>query len=107
MVRPNRGAQRHRQEHHRAAFALIVRTQNHHRVLDRHNDREHPEDEREKAENVGLGQRNAVRLVKEHFLERVQRGGANVAIHDANGAEGEGCESPPGQMLVGVAACGM
>jgi hypothetical protein len=55
-------------------------------VLDHHDQRQRPEDQRQDAEDVGLGDRDGVRPVHA-LLERVERRRADVAVDDAERAE--------------------
>ena len=59
-------------------------------VLDRHDDHQRPEDERQDAEHVVLGDRHRVVRAAEDFLQRVERAGADVAIDDAQRARAQG-----------------
>ena len=78
------GHQRHQRED--AAFALVVRAHDEDQVLDRNQQRERPEDQRQDAEDVLARGRDAVRAVKT-LTQRVQRTGADVAVDDAEGTE--------------------
>src|SRR6266480_4218088 len=76
----------HQGEH--AAFALVVRPDDHDVVLDRDDDHEGPEHEREYAEHVARCDRDAVRS-RERIADRVQWARSDVAVHDAQRREGE------------------
>jgi hypothetical protein len=78
-----RGQRQHRDE---APFAVVVRPQDEHDVLERDHDGHRPEQQREHPQDV-VGCQGNVSAV-EHFLEGVERAGADVAVDDAQGAEG-------------------
>jgi hypothetical protein len=67
-----------------AALAVVVGTQHEDEVLERDDDDQGPEDQREDAEHVGGRRRHGVRAV-EAFANGVERAGADVAIHDTEG----------------------
>jgi hypothetical protein len=72
-----------------AAFAVVVRAQDERDVLDRHDDDERPQHERQHTEHVGGVDRHRMVLVAEHLLDRVQRTRADVAVDDAERRERE------------------
>ena len=72
-----------------AALAAIVETQHHGHILQRHDQHQRPEHQRQHRENVGFGQRQAVRSA-EGFLECVQWTRADVAVDHAQREEGKG-----------------
>ena len=78
---------RRREREHRdqAALAVVVGAQDQHDVLDRDDDRQRPEHQRQHAVDVAFGERHVA--VGEHFLQRVERAGADVAVDDADRAE--------------------
>jgi hypothetical protein len=73
---------------HDAAFALVVRAHDEGDVLDRHDDHQRPEHQRQDAEHVGRVDRHRMVRAAEDFLERVKRARADVAVDDAEGGEG-------------------
>ena len=90
-----RGERQHGDE---AAFAVVVGAQDQHHVLDRDDDRQRPEDEREDAVDVALGERHMA--VREHLLQGVERTGADVAVDDAEGTERQREQAGSGAVLV-------
>ena len=75
-----------RSEREDAALAVVVRTHDQHHVLERDDDDQRPEHERQQAVDVGLVERHAVRAA-EDLAHRVQRRGADVAVDDADRAD--------------------
>src|SRR5207248_368476 len=78
--------ERHQGEH--APFALVVRPDDDDVVLDRDDDQQGPEHEREYAEHVARRDGDAVRP-GERVANRVQRARPDVAVHDAQRGECE------------------
>ena len=76
-----------RQHGDQAAFAVVVGAQDQQHVLDRDDDSQRPEQQGEHAQDV-VGRRGDMAAV-EDFFEGVQRAGADVAIDDPEGAEGQ------------------
>ena len=68
-----------------AAFAFVVHPQDDDDVLERDDDQQAPEDERQHAEH-GVDVRGAAGD-RGRFSQRIERAGADVAIHDAERAE--------------------
>ena len=75
-----------RGERHDAAFAIVVGAHDQRDVLERDDDRDRPEHDRENAVDVLFGQREAVRP-GEALAQRIQRTRADVAENDADGAD--------------------
>jgi hypothetical protein len=65
-----------------AALAVVVGAQDEDAVLDRDDEDERPEDERQHAEDVGGRRGDGVRAV-EALAQRVERAGADVPVDDA------------------------
>src|SRR5207302_7293178 len=80
-----------------ATLAAVVGAQHVDLVLERDDDDERPEDERQHAEDVGGADRHAARGV-EALVDGVERAGADVAVDDAEGAERQPGELPPVRM---------
>ena len=82
----------------RAAFAVIVGAQQEQHVFERDDDNQGPEDQRQHAEHGRLRD-DAVRSAggQNGFAQRVERARADVAIDDADRAEGERPERAAGQ----------
>ncbi len=76
--------QRHQRQD--AAFARVVRAQQQQHVLQRNEDQQAPEDERQDAEDLGRLAR-ATTCGMQGYLERIQRAGADVAVDDAERAD--------------------
>ena len=72
-----------------AALAVVVGAHDEDDELDRDDQRDRPEDERDDAVDVGFGRLHRVVVGGEDGLQGVQRAGADVAEDDAEGAEGE------------------
>ncbi len=72
-----------------AALALIVGTHQEENVFRRHDEVERPEQKRHCPDDVLLAGGFEAR-VKQRFVQGVERARADVAIDDANGAEGQG-----------------
>ncbi len=90
------------------ALAIVVRPQHEHDVLQRDDGGERPEKDGQDAIDV-LGREGHV-AGAEDFLDGIQHAGADVAIHDADGAEGERrkrgfgalhCRAPPAPCRMG------
>src|SRR2546425_10098042 len=71
------------------------------RSLHRDDEQQRPEDERQHAEHVSLGNRDPV-LPMERLTQRVQRAGPDVAVHHPESQEGEAREIPPSGVGVGA-----
>src|SRR5207253_6009925 len=71
-----------------SALAAIVGAHHQHEVFDRDDDDERPEDQREDAQDVLRRWDHGV-MSAEAFAQGVERAGADVAVHHAEGAEGE------------------
>ena len=76
-----------RQHGHQSAFAVVVGAQHQGDVLDRDNDRQGPEENRQNAEHIGVGKWHVAGA--EYLLDRIQYAGADVAINNADGAQSE------------------
>ena len=72
-----------------ATFSVVVGAHDEHQVLDRDHGDQRPQDQREDAEHVGVGDREFVAGTFEGLTQRVERAGADVAVDDAERAEGE------------------
>ena len=84
------GALRQRGESQRPAFAVVVRPGEDEDVFDRHDEDQGPQDQRQHAEHGRLGDRPAMARCRQHRLaERVERARADVAIDDADAADGQ------------------
>ena len=70
-------------------FALVVGPHHEGQVLDADDDDERPEHERQQPEDVGLAHRQLVGAAFERLAHGEQRVRADVAVHDAEGADGE------------------
>jgi hypothetical protein len=81
-----RAGERH--ERQGAAFALVVRAQDVEQVLDRDDQHQRPDHQRQHAVDVVRGRRHAVRRV-EALAERVKRARPDVAVDDTQRTEGE------------------
>ena len=87
-----------RDQRHDPAFAAIVGAHDEHHVLDAHDDRDRPEDQRQHAVDAARIGREAV-LLAERLLHGVQRARADVAEDHAERAERQRCRAaaaPPG-----------
>jgi hypothetical protein len=78
-------------------LAVVVGAQDEGDVLDRDDDREGPEHQRENAVDVVLGEGHMA--VREHLLQGVERAGADVAIDDADGTERQREQAGSGAVL--------
>ncbi len=91
-------ALRQRHEREDAALALVVGAHDQHHVFQGDDDDQRPEDERKDAEDLAFGNPDAGEVVQAR-LERVERAGADIAIHDAEdrqqGAGSDGAASDP------------
>jgi hypothetical protein len=81
-------------QRHDAAFAPVVGAQDQQHVFQRHHQHQAPEDDRHRADQVRGIQGNAGGGAEDLF-HGVQRAGADVAVHHAHRAEGEGCKALP------------
>ena len=76
-------ALRKRGERHDAALAFVVGAHDHDHVLQRDHQQQRPETQRQQAlDRCGVGHQTEVRM--EHFLDGVQRAGADIAEHHAD-----------------------
>ena len=82
--------ERGQREH--APLALVVGAHHDHDVLDRDDEQERVDDEREHAEHVVVRRRNGVRA-EEALAHGVQRTRPDVAVDDAERGEGQGKEA--------------
>jgi hypothetical protein len=79
---------RQRRQRQDAAFAVVVGAHDEDHVLQRHDDDEGPEDERERAEDGRLARHRAA--CRQHgFTHRIERTGAYVAEYDAKRCQRE------------------
>ncbi|MPM32406.1 hypothetical protein SDC9_78968 [bioreactor metagenome] len=69
------------------AFAVVVGAQHQHNVLQRHDQRQRPEQDGQDAVDVVVGERNMARA--EHLLERIQNTGADVSVDNTDRAQSE------------------
>ena len=90
---PPSGARRMGQGHEGEdpPFSPVVGAEDEDEVLDRDDEDEGPEDQREHAQDVGRRDGDGVGAVKT-LPHRVERARPDVAVHDAEGAQGEGEE---------------
>jgi hypothetical protein len=68
------------------ALAVVVGAHDDGDVLDRDDDQQRVDDERQDAEHVFVGGRHGMRA-EEALAQRIQRTGADVAVHDSQGRE--------------------
>ena len=78
-----------RREGHDPALAVVVGAQDEDHVLDRDDQRDGPEDERDHAVDVGVGRLHHPAVQREDGLEGVERAGPDVAEYDAQGPQHE------------------
>jgi hypothetical protein len=88
-------AQRQCDQRHDAAFAAVVGTHDETDVLDRNDDDQRPEEQRQAAVDVGFGDGNRM-VAGEDFLDGIKRTRADVAIDHSQRGKGE-----HGQTLTG------
>jgi hypothetical protein len=74
-----------RQHGNQPAFAVVVGAQHERDVLERDDDRQRPEQDREDAVDVGVREGNVAGT--KDFFDGVQHAGADVAVDHANGAD--------------------
>jgi hypothetical protein len=79
-----------RHERHGPAFAVVVRAQYERHVLERDDDRQAPEDERQHAQHVVA--RDLDMAGVEHLSHGIEWAGTDVAVDDAQGTQCEGSE---------------
>ena len=77
-----------RRQREDAAFALVVGAHHDRDVLDRDDDQQRVDDQRQHAEHVLVRRRHRVRA-EEALAHRVERAGADVAVDDADGGQRE------------------
>ena len=80
-----------------AAFAVVLGAQHENRIFDRNDDRQCPNDQRDAAEHIAGRSRHAA-VRKEDLIDGVKRGGADVAIDDPDGTQGQRGETARGRM---------
>jgi hypothetical protein len=78
-----------RQERQDAALPFVVRACDDRQVLDADDERDAPKDQRQQAQDIGVRRGHGVRPVHA-LLQRVQRARADVPVHDAQRAQGQG-----------------
>ena len=78
------------QHGHQTAFAMVIGPQHQGHVLERDDDRQGPEEDRENAQHVAGCERHVART--KHLFDRVQHAGADIAINHTDGAHGERSE---------------
>ena len=93
---------RRRRRHERGegddpALAAVVRPHDEDEVLDRDDDDERPDEQREQPEDVLRRGRHAVRAMQ-RLPHRVERAGADVAVHDAERGERDAPDSAAGRV---------
>ena len=76
-----------------AAFALVVGAHHDRHVLDRDDEHQRVDDQREHAEHVLVRRRHGVRA-EEALAQGVQRAGADVAVDDAERGQREREQAP-------------
>ena len=76
-----------RQQRGSTALTMIVGAQHQHDVFEGHDDRQRPEENRQDAEDAGRVERNVTR--GKHRFDRIQNAGADIAVNDTDGAQGE------------------
>ena len=105
---PGRGtghAADQRGERHDAALTVVVGPQDEGHVLDRHDQRDRPEDQRDDPEHVARRRADRVVVDREHRLHRIERAGTDVTENDTERAEGEPEQAAAvGSRMVGIAA---
>ena len=90
-ARSCRASAHQRQQREDAALAVVVGPHDEDQVLDRDDDDQRPEDQRQHAEDVGRAS-TAMRVrAVEALAQRVQRAGADVAVDDAERREDQNC----------------
>ncbi len=83
-----------RQERKDAAFTLVVGPEHEPDVLEAHHEVDGPEDERHHPENVVVRRRHAP-VASVGLLQRIQRAGADVTVHNPQRPQGEERELLP------------
>jgi hypothetical protein len=78
-----------RDQRHDPALAVVVGAHDERHVLDRDDQRDRPEDERDDAVDGDVAGRDRAVVVREHRLQRVQRARADVAEDDPERADGQ------------------
>ena len=73
---------------HQTALAVIVCTQNQGHILERDDDRQRPNKQRQNTQNVLWRECN--QASSKHFLQRVQHAGTDIAIDDAKRTNSQG-----------------
>ena len=86
--RPFAGGREQRGQREDAAFALVVGAHDDGDVLDRDDEQQRVDDQRQHAEDVLVRRRHGVRA-EEALAHRVERAGADVAVDDAERRERE------------------
>jgi hypothetical protein len=76
------------QESQNSTFPSVIGSHDHRQILQCYHEVEGPKNERQDAENIVFGNRHSVGTNKT-LLQGVQRAGADVAVHDAERAQGE------------------
>ena len=100
-------ARNQRGQRHDAALAVIVCAHDQCDVLERHDDHDRPEDHRQDAVDVRLGQREPMRS-GEALAQRIERAGPDVAKDDADGSDDQRCQRlASGANRVGAVAGGV
>jgi len=78
-----------RDQRHDAAFAIVIGAHDEGGVFHRHHQHQGPEDQRQDAEDVVRRDGHWMVRPAEHFLDGIQRAGADIAVHHAEGSQGQ------------------
>ena len=93
-----------REQREDSALAAVVGSHDEDDVLDRDDEAEEPDDQRQDAVDVGRRRRDRMLLRGEALLKRVQRARADVAVDDAERGQREDREALAGGMRLDVMA---
>ena len=80
---------RERHQRERAAFAVIVGPQHEDDVLDGHDDRQRPEDQRDEADDLGARQYPVFHDGAQRLAKRIDRAGSDIPVDDADRSDGQ------------------
>jgi hypothetical protein len=86
-----------------AALAVVVGPQDQDHVLEGDDDDQRPQDQRDHPDHHLAGQGTSPGMAGrggEALFEGVKRAGADVAVHDTDGTEGQGPEGGRGSMSI-------
>ena len=94
-------------ERQRAALTLVVRPHEEQHIFERDREEQSPEQQRDDADHILLHHATRRMGMGEGFAQGVERTGADVAIDDADGSQGQGPDAPMRIIFVALFGLGI